>query len=195
MKKSLLSVAAVLLLASFLISCEKTNTDPALATVSNSQPTNGSGVEITPGRTITGGCDPTEVTLIAGQNINAGTINVSNDANYIYVTYNSSNGYVLTQAHLYVGACALIPVNGQGNPIPGHFPYSATIPNLTTYTFQVPFSVIGTGNCGCVAAHCVLVKYDTNGNIIDTQTGWGNGSRINPHGGNWGMSFNYCTCL
>lgn len=134
-------------------------------------------------------CTPTVVTLFAGQTINAGNVTVTNDANFIYVTYNTANGYVLTQTHLYVGDCALIPVNKPGNPIPGQFPYTSAHSNLTSYTYQIPITAIPVGGCGCIAAHAV-VSLATGGG---TQTGWGNGSVINPTG-NWGMKFNYCSC-
>ncbi len=138
-------------------------------------------------------CPTTTVTLIAGQTINAGNVSVTNDANFIYVTYSTANGYVLTQTHLYVGSCALIPTNNPGNPVPGRFPYNTVQNNTTTYTYQLPISAIPVGTCGCIAAHAVVVKYNEAGQIIDQQTGWGNGTVINPTG-NWGMKFGYCSC-
>ncbi|MBP6023278.1 hypothetical protein [Ferruginibacter sp.] len=140
-------------------------------------------------------CPATTVTLVAGQHIDAGTVSVTNDANYIYVTYTTANGYLLTQTHLFVGACNLVPVNNQGNPVPGQFPYANTHNNITSYTYQLPVSAIGLGNCGCIAAHAVVVKLNESGQVIEQQTGWGNGIRINPNGGNWGMKFNFCTCV
>ena len=134
-------------------------------------------------------CPPTVVTLFAGQTIDAGNVTVTNDANFIYVTYNTANGYVLTQTHLYVGACELIPVNRPGNPIPGQFPYASAHSNLTSYTYQIPIMAIPAGTCGCIAAHAV-VSLATGGG---TQTAWGNGTVINPTG-QWGMKFNYCSC-
>lgn len=192
MKKQLL----VLLLAVnslLLFSCQKASPDqPAGASGSNIS--NGNGNDVILGRRDgPGGCDPTTVELTAGQTINSGTVSVTNDENFIYVTYTTANGYFLTQTHLYVGDCALIPVNGQGNPLPGHFPYSSTHSNITTYTYQVPISSIN--SCGCIAAHAVVVKLGASGNVIETQTGWGHGTRINPNGGNWGMKFEYCNCL
>ena len=133
--------------------------------------------------------------LVAGQTINAGTVTVTNDDAFIYVTYTTANGWMLTQTHLYVGACALIPVNGPGNPMPGQFPYSGTHNNITTYTYQVPISQIPAGGCGCIAAHAVVVKLNSSGQVINQQTGWGQGIRINPNGGNWGMKFEYCSCI
>lgn len=146
------------------------------------------------GRETPGGCTPTEVTLIAGQTIDAGTISVTNDSVNIYVTYTTTNGWVLTQTHLYVGDCALIPVNNPGNPLPGQFPYTSAHNNVTTYTYTVPLSRIPAGSCGCIAAHSVVKKYNSSNQVIDTQTGWGNGVRINLTGGNWGMKFDYCSC-
>ncbi len=139
-------------------------------------------------------CVATEVTLIAGQTINSGTVSVSNDAQYIYVTYTTTNGWVLAQTHLYVGDCALIPINNPGNPIPGQFPYSSTHANVTTYTYQVPLSQIPPGSCGCIAAHAVVKQYNAANQQIAQETAWGNGVRINLSGGNWGMKFDYCSC-
>lgn len=137
-------------------------------------------------------CVPTEVSLIAGQTINAGTVTVTNDDSYIYVTYTAENGYLLTKTHVYAGDCELVPVNSQGNPVPGLFPYQTAHNNLTNYTYAIPVSAIG--NCGCIAAHAALVKLNASGQVIEQQTGWGNGIRINPNSGNWGMKFSYCIC-
>lgn len=181
-KRLLVTVAAFALLTVIIISCKKAAVEPVQ-----------SKEDIVTGRTVEGGCTPTSVTLMAGQTINAGTVEVTNDADFIYVTYTTADGWLLTQTHLYVGDCALIPVNNPGNPIPGQFPYNSAHSNISTYTYQVPISAIGLGNCGCVAAHAVVVKLDASGHVIAQQTGWGNGTVINP-GGNWGMKFDYCTC-
>lgn len=140
-------------------------------------------------------CPETFTQLTAGQFYNAGSVSVTNDASYIYVTYTTANGYLLTQTHLYVGNCAGIPVNSQGNPMPGQFPYSGVHANETSYTYQVPISTIAAGSCGCIAAHAVVVRLDAAGNVIEQQTGWGQGYRINPRGGNWGMAFGFCSCV
>ena len=188
MKKQLL-VLFVALSAIALFSCKKENLQSIDQLSSNSD---GNKIELN--KVTIEGCPTTEVALIAGQTINAGSVSVTNDANNIYVTYTAANGYVLTQTHLYAGSCDAVPVNSQGNPIPGAFPYSTVQNNTTSYTETVPLSAIGAGNCGCIAAHAVVVKLDASGQIIEQQTGWGNGIRINPNGGNWGMKFSYCTC-
>ena len=190
MKKTLQALV-ILLMAIAFISCQKESTQPYQVST---------GPQILPppdgGRAGggTGTCPDKIVSLVAGQTINSGSVNVTNDSEFIYVTYTTTNGWTLTQTHLYVGACALIPVNGPGNPMPGQFPYSTTHANITSYTYQIPISALSMGTCGCIAAHAVVVQLDQNGNVIQTQTGWGNGTRINPNGGNWGMKFDYCSC-
>ncbi len=139
-------------------------------------------------------CPATTVKFIAGQNIDAGTVTVTNDFDFIYVTYNTANGYVLQETHLYVGDCSSIPVNKQGNPVPGQFPFKTTHTNITSFTYKVPVSTIALGSCGCIASHAAVVKLNSSGNVIDTQTAWGQGTSINPSAGNWGMKFSYCSC-
>jgi hypothetical protein len=202
MKKLLLSVCIIASLQTFT-SCKKTDLNPGLTPEQTAQAQQ-SGRYVTfqntdegtvvQGRTYGEPCEPTTVMLVAGQTMDAGTVTVSNDNDYIYVTYTTTNGWVLSQTHLYVGDCALIPVNNPGNPIPGQFPYTSAHNNLTSYTYQIPISRIPLEACGCIAAHAVVKKYNASNQLIDTQTGWGNGVRINLTGGNWGMKFDYCSC-
>ena len=201
--KKLLQLQVLLITVSLIIlSCKKTDLNPEKSqeqpAVNAQQTARYVIVPAVEGNPILAGriddCLPVEVTLIAGQTINSGTVTVTNDADFIYVTYTTTNGWVLTQTHLYVGDCALIPVNNPGNPIPGQFPYSGTHNNLTSYTYQIPVSKIPAGSCGCIAAHAVVKQYNSSNQVINQQTAWGNGTRINLNGGNWGMKFDYCSC-
>lgn len=199
--KKLLHYVCIISCTAIMFSCKKADLTPAKPTTTETPTTSRYVTEFgtpnpgtTAGRTGTGECTPTEVMLVAGQTMDAGTVTVSNDSNFIYVTYTTANGWVLTQTHLYVGDCALIPVNNPGNPLPGQFPYASAHSNVTTYTYQVPVSRIPLEGCGCIAAHAVVKKYNSSNQVIDTQTGWGNGVRINLTGGNWGMKFDYCSC-
>ena len=175
--------------ASFLLnSCTKEQTDP----------TPGKTNTATTRETIAGrsgdteGCEKT-VTLFAGQTIDAGVVTVTSDADFVYVTYTTANGWYLTQTHLYVGECGSIPVTGSGNPQPGQFPYKTMHNKVTTYTYTIPVSRLGADGCGCIAAHAVVVKLNASGQVIQTETAWGNGPRINPTG-NWATRFEYCSC-
>jgi hypothetical protein len=151
------------------------------------------------------------VTLFAGQTIAAGTVCVGVDNTVdtstqcsaqgtkgaLTVTYNTTGGWQLTEAHLAAGdAFSDIPTNNKGNPQPGQFPYhSGDITGATTYAFQVPLCVFGLDAaaeaCDPVtayfAAHAVVRK-DNGDGTWDTQTGWGDGPRI-VEKGNWATFF------
>lgn len=194
--KARIKTTAILLIATVLFSCKKAD----VPLTQKPADINLQVAEVRLNETVLGKSgDPqnfnTSVTLVAGQHINAGNIEVTNDDEYIYVTYATANGYTLTQTHLYVGNCALIPVTRAGNPIPGQFPNATAHRNITSYMYRVPISAITIGNCGCIAAHAVVQKLDAKGKVIDEQTAWGQGTRINPTGGNWGMKFEYCSIV
>jgi hypothetical protein len=138
-------------------------------------------------------CPGTEVPLLAGQFHDAGSVAVSDDGVTLTVTFNMANGWVLKKTHVYAGDCALVPVNPPGNPIPGKFPYNNLWSNATTATIQIPVGVIGLGNCGCIAAHAEVVKLNEAGQVIASESAWGQGTVINPQG-SWGMKFDYCSC-
>lgn len=132
---------------------------------------------------------PTVVMLTAGQYIDAGTVTVGNDADYLYVTYSSSNSYLISETHLYVGNLSGIPLNKKGNPQIGHFPYGETFSNpVSEITYQ--FNLSDFEDCFVIAAHAVVVKFDGD-SIVDQQTAWGAGNQFN-ESGSWAMYFEYC---
>lgn len=108
----------------------------------------------------------------------------------MYVKYITSNGYKLSEVHLYVGPKSGVPVNNAGNPRIGLFPYKQTFSELLdSYTFVIPLENLP--SCYIVAAHAVVKKTEGN-SIIDTQTAWGNGNKF-VNKGSWAMYFEYCT--
>jgi len=67
---------------------------------------------------------PFESILFAGQNIDVGTVSVWNDEENLYITYDTTGGWEMTETHLAVaGSLPGIPQTKKGNPIPGKFPY------------------------------------------------------------------------
>ncbi|MBL7728507.1 MAG: hypothetical protein JNM68_12510 [Dinghuibacter sp.] len=176
---------ALLLLGGLLTACSKENALPEeQPQIQNRNPLDERGTDEP-------FCTTATVNLIAGQHINAGNIEILQDEQFIYVTYNTTDGWVLAKTHLYVGGCAAIPVNGAGNPQPGRFPYKAAHSNVTSYTYAVPIAAIGIGNCGCIAAHAEVKKLNASGSVIQQETAWGEGSAINPSG-SWAMKFEFC---
>jgi hypothetical protein len=136
-------------------------------------------------------CGTVQSTVLwAGQNINAGSVSVSNDATNLYVTYSTSGSWMLRKVHLYVGSCNTIPTNNAGNPTVGLFPLSQQFsPFVSNYTFTIPLTSL-TDECFCVAAHAELVKIGSTGGVIQAETGWAGNSLIG--GNSWARKFKYC---
>jgi len=134
-------------------------------------------------------CAESSVRLMAGQHHVAGDMIVSNDADFLYVTYQATGNWRIKKTHLYVGACNGIPAAGNGNPQNGRFPYTGNHgnPSVSSYTYTIPLSDIPT--CGCVAAHAEVVRLNAAGNVVQAETAWGEGVRM---GRNWSMRFDYC---
>lgn len=135
-------------------------------------------------------------TLYAGQTIDAGSVCTSVTGEDLVVRYATTNGWELSEAHLWVGDdLATMPQTKTGNPQIGLFPYkSGDISGATSYTFTIPLASLNSDPslCGHVfdlAAHAALRKDDGSGGY-QTQTGWGAGSQINGRG-SWATYFTY----
>jgi len=144
---------------------------------------------------------PVVTTLFAGQTINAGAVQVSNDATNLYVEFTTANGWRLSETHLAIAtSLAGIPQTKSGNPKVGNFPYKrAYVPTVASdvYVFPLDQLAVSLGldrfTCGVsalvIAAHAVVVQLDAGGNVIAQETGWGNGSGF--PGANWATYFTY----
>lgn len=141
--------------------------------------------------------DATETNILAGQTTPVGSVTVWNDASNIYVYYEAIDNYKFKKTHLYVGPCNTIPVNNAGNPRIGLYPYNNDHgTGVSAFLRTIPRNGLGDGTEICISAHAEVVAYATNGSVIFSQTGWGQGSQIND-GGSWAMKFNYTiqSCL
>jgi hypothetical protein len=178
-------ISLTLLLAAIVtvISCKKTSVTTDTQESRTSNPT--------VVQTVNSYCGQTQSqTLLAGQFINSGSVTVANDQTNLYVTYTTIGGWKIQKTHLYAGKCANIPTTNSGNPQVGLFPLQTTYnPLVTQFTYTIPLSSLD--SCYCVAAHAEVVLLDSQGNIIQTETGWAQGSTIG--GNSWAMKFNYCT--
>lgn len=141
------------------------------------------------------GCTP----IYAGQNLVVGTICLEDDfnTNTLTVKYNITEpGWEITQIHFVVKDDQDdIPQTRKGNMIPGQFPYSESFTEgVTGYTLTIPFGDFDAEGCDdtkdyYAAAHCVVQLLDADDNVLQTETGWANGS-ITP-GNNWGEIFSF----
>jgi hypothetical protein len=129
-------------------------------------------------------CGTTTTTpLVAGQNFVAGTISISNSADYIFIQYVTDSLWVMSDAHVAVASTLDgIPQTKTHNPIPGRFAYSATFdPEVSSYTFAVPLAgSFAAGQTVFIAAHALVQAPKAFGG---SQTGWGFGPEF--QGSNW----------
>lgn len=195
-----LGLVAFLLLTMTIVSCSKTDE----ATLSKDQ--NSQNVQLKRVDVGYAGSMQSCVELTAGQSINAGSVcldDIDTDNNGVddalKITYTTSGGWELVETHFFIGtATSQIPMSKSGNPIPGQFPYkSGNITGQTSYSIIIPFTTLAFTCPGptkyVIAAHAALRKV-VGGAVVDTQTGWGAGTRIATKG-NWGTYFDiFITC-
>jgi hypothetical protein len=81
-------------------------------------------------------------TLWAGQNIEAGSIIITHDADNVYITFVTIAGWEITTTHVYVGKTD--PAGGDAlSSAPGQFPYSAVHnPTIIEYTYTIALTDI-----------------------------------------------------
>jgi len=97
-----------------------------------------------------------KVKLWAAKHILVGAVTVSNDDEYLYVTYNTAgSSWVMSETQLYVGT--EIPTKSS----PGKFPYKhEDLGTVQEDTYQISLFELGVGPCQTVylAAHAVVEK-------------------------------------
>jgi hypothetical protein len=126
---------------------------------------------------------PEVIDLIAGQNITVGTVSVWNDFESLYIKYETTGDWVMTETHLAVVITTYrnLPMTKTGNPKVGKFPYKccydemagnwvfeyppsygavcnadgATAVTLTEITYAIPL-MWGVGAKLFIAAHAVV---------------------------------------
>ena len=128
-------------------------------------------------------------TLFAGQTIDAGSVCFEVVGDNLDVTYITTGGWELEEAHLWVGSYIVdMPQTRKGNPIPGQFPHaSGDITGETSHTFNVPLVELGYGCPGDDAAYLAAahaaVRLDDGEGGYQSETGWSDGSPIESKGG------------
>jgi hypothetical protein len=100
--------------------------------------------------------DPKETILYAGQHIEVGKMFISNDEEYLFVTYDvNDTKWWLKETHLYVGDIEKAPFVSSGNPKIGHFPYHGDHDLLKEFTFTLPLGDLVV--CFYIISHAVVV--------------------------------------
>lgn len=146
-------------------------------------------------------CPATATRLLAGQDVDVGTVLAVEDEDSLNVTYTTTGDWYMSKTQLHVAEdCDDIPQTGSGNPKVGRFELSATHdPPVQEYTFEVPLdSAWESGDTLCIAAHADVFQ-DKNDNgtfesdVDREETAWGEGDRFTERG-NWAMHFDYEVC-
>jgi len=122
-----------------------------------------------------------QVDLLAGQNINVGTVTVTNDAGNLYVEYKITDpNWCISETHVHVGdSLDDFPLAGkQKNPVPGQFDYSMKHdPCVTEYTVTIPISA-DWGTTLKIAAHAVVEKCEVESFSFVPELTWQRSSEV-----------------
>ena len=147
-------------------------------------------------------CPVQSWTLWAGQTQDVGTVEVTNDATNVYVTYTlTAPGATFGGLHLWVGNdLNNLPKTKTGNPEPGQFPYKADATGLTTYKFTIPLAGLSitdiTGACPLdlnVVAHAEVNNVPHTDGSTSNETAFG-GDHDGPTGSRWWYYAIYHLC-
>ncbi len=128
--------------------------------------------------------------IFAGKTIPVGHLDVTNDDEFLTVSYILENDWYLDETHLYVGTLENLPINNGNNPVIGHFPFKEDQgPEVNIYTCQIPLENLP--ECYIIAAHADVYKM-INNQIIQQEGAWAFGTKF-PGANRWGWYYDYCT--
>ncbi|HDS29830.1 MAG TPA: hypothetical protein ENN67_02175, partial [Firmicutes bacterium] len=133
-------------------------------------------------------CGITETSLMVGQSNNLGTVTVSNNSGYLYFDVTLSDeaiadGWVITETHADVyTSLDGFPTTKKGNPKIGNFAYDINSEVPLDELWIVDFELY-------VAVHVALQRI-VDGEIVQEETGWGNGEPF-AQKGSWAMYFTH----
>jgi hypothetical protein len=120
-----LAFLCTLILAIIIWSCTDTNNNTNTTTKENLKPV----------PTVTTNPCAKEFKLWAGKTMDAGTVTISNDANYLYITYNFKSPWLAGAGNMHVWLGKTAPT-GKGSP--GQYPFASTNTGyVSSYTFVI----------------------------------------------------------
>ncbi len=133
--------------------------------------------------------DALAVRFLAGQTIEVGTVTVSNDGSQLCVRIETTGGWVMEETHVAIARHPWeFPQTGSGNPKVGQFALAAEHnPPVADFEHCINLAEYGYGadDSVYVAAHGAVVLLDAGGQVIQSETAWGEGTPF--PGNNWAM--------
>ncbi len=129
--------------------------------------------------------EPVVIPLMAGQNIEVGTVTVANTEDKITVIYETFDGWSITETHLDIAVdYSGLATNKSGNPVPGKFDYQTSHPDaLNEVTYEVDSIDWMAGMELYIATHAVVTSQQ------GTETAWAGDLEF--PGRNWATYFTY----
>lgn len=130
-------------------------------------------------------CGASTYALTAGMLFDAGTLDVSNDEEYLYVTYNTVDGWEMIFTHLHVAKdINEIPATA-GGFTPGQFDYISDHIGVTHFMYQIELAVLDAepGDELVFAAFADVFR-EVNGNF-QNENAWG--GDLTADSPNWAM--------
>ena len=108
--------------------------------------------------------------LMAGQHINVGDVSVWNDADHLYVKYETRDGWYLIESHVHFATSVDGIPQAEGNPIPGNFDYKMEHdPKVLEYTYEMDLNGLEPGTI-YIATHADVLLLDQKGKIIQEES-------------------------
>ena len=142
-----------------------------------------------PGQSV---CPPEYISLTTRQNTEVGNLVISNDIDFLYVTFVANGSYTLSETHLWAGVNEEdVPKNGNDIPTPGRFPFHSAISTDHSFTINLPDiylkSEVLEGKSVYLFAHAVLTNNETG----ETESAWSAGETFGTQ--RWG-SYSVIQC-
>ena len=127
-----------------------------------------------------------EIVLLAGQDQVAGTVNVTNDSENLYVEFLPSEQWCIIETHVHVAnSLDGFPLVGRWQtPAPGQFDFKTEHNCEPSYEYTIALGDLDVHEDFIIAAHAKL----SDGEV--TETAWAAGTRFSDQG-NWATYFTY----
>ena len=124
--------------------------------------------------------------MYAGQDMEVGTMQVSNDQEHLFVSYHITGGWCMKETHVHVATTLEgFPLVGRWEtPAPGQFDYKSEHECVAEYQYVIDLGEWQAGQELIIAAHAVVQKADV------TETAWAGRDRFAEQG-NWATYFRY----
>ena len=126
------------------------------------------------------------IIVYAGQDMEVGTMQVSNDQEHLFVSYHITGGWCMMETHVHVATTLEgFPLVGRWEtPAPGQFDYKSEHECVAEYQYVIDLGGWEAGDELIIAAHAVVQKADV------TETAWAGRDRFAEQG-NWATYFRY----